>query len=106
MPAEPGAIRRSLPVLLTIAALTVAPPAPAADPLTSVEKQNLPEHFGFGPLEIFKIEDGITQLRPADFNELTRFGSDCCSRLRSGGHRVFLSAYQSRFLYSVPGPPS
>jgi len=36
--------------------------------LTSAQLADLPRHFGFDALEIFKIEDGITQLRPADVN--------------------------------------
>jgi len=36
--------------------------------LTSAQKNQLPRHFGFGPLEIVKIDHGITQLRTADFN--------------------------------------
>lgn len=36
--------------------------------LTPAQKNELPRHFGFGPLEIFKIEHGISQLRTADFN--------------------------------------
>ncbi|MCP4245612.1 MAG: VCBS repeat-containing protein, partial [bacterium] len=39
-----------------------------ADDLTPGQKRALPTHFGFGPLEIFKIDDDIDQLRTADFN--------------------------------------
>ena len=48
--------------------------APAADVrsenvgLTQDQSNALPRHFGFSPLEIIKLDDGITQLRLADFN--------------------------------------
>lgn len=44
-------------------------PATGADTgLTAAQKHELPMHFGFEPLEIFKVEFGISQLRTADFN--------------------------------------
>ncbi|GJM24641.1 MAG: hypothetical protein DHS20C16_10560 [Phycisphaerae bacterium] len=36
--------------------------------LTAAQRNDIPRHFGFDPLEIFKIEDGITQLRYGDLN--------------------------------------
>jgi hypothetical protein len=36
--------------------------------LTEAQKLDLSRHFGFGPLEVFKIDHGIDQLRLADFN--------------------------------------
>ena len=36
--------------------------------LTPAQRAQLPRHFGFKPLEIFKLDHGITQLRTADFN--------------------------------------
>ncbi len=51
----------------------VSPMMPAAsvhaeNGMTSTQRNDLPRHFGFDPLEIFKIEDGITQLRYGDLN--------------------------------------
>ena len=40
----------------------------ADEGMSAAQRNDLPRHFGFGPLEIFKIEDGITQLRFGDFN--------------------------------------
>ncbi len=58
-----------LPIVLVAATLTALDPSPAAaDDLTPAQKQELPTHFGFSSLEIFKIEFGISQLRTADFN--------------------------------------
>ncbi len=65
-------ITQSRQALLALGILCVAMGAAWAgdnDQSLSEEQQiELPTHFGFGPLEIFKIEQGITQLRTADFN--------------------------------------
>ncbi len=55
---------------LTVAALvlSVGDLSAEASGLTPEERNRLPHHFGFAPLEIIKIDDGITQLRTADFN--------------------------------------
>jgi hypothetical protein len=39
-----------------------------ASGLTAAQRAELTRHFGFGPLEVFKIEKGISQLRPVDVN--------------------------------------
>ncbi len=36
--------------------------------LSPDQQADLPRHFGFAPLEIIKLDNGITQLRLADFN--------------------------------------
>ena len=38
------------------------------DPLTAAQKQELPRHFGFGPVEIFKLDHRIGPLCVADLN--------------------------------------
>ena len=55
-----------LAILLVSALPAVGEGKPAA--LSSEQEKNLATYFGFGELEVFKIEHGITQLRTADFN--------------------------------------
>lgn len=53
-------------LVAAVAGHVVADPKPAG--LSATQKRELPTHFGFGLLEIFKLDDGISQLRTADFN--------------------------------------
>ncbi|MCH7814816.1 MAG: VCBS repeat-containing protein, partial [Planctomycetes bacterium] len=60
--------RLSLTTAAVVLAAGVVVAPSRADDLTPSQKRALPTHFGFGPLEIFKIDDDIDQLRTADFN--------------------------------------
>lgn len=62
------ALTSAVHIAALIAAFTLAPEARAESGLTPAQRNDLPRHFGFDPLEIFKIEDGITQLRYGDLN--------------------------------------
>jgi len=53
---------------LVTAAVGQAAAGPKPTGLTAAQRKELPTHFGFGALEIFKLDDGIDQLRTADFN--------------------------------------
>ncbi len=55
-------------VALLAAAPVNQPSAFAEGGLTTAQRNDLARHFGFDALEIFKIEDGITQLRYGDLN--------------------------------------
>ncbi len=67
---ERGLIVCWIPILaIVISMLASESPVQAEAPeLTSEQKSRLARHFGFGPLEAYKLENGITQLRTADFN--------------------------------------
>ena len=59
-----------VPTVFSLVAIAVAPLSAvrAETGLTAAQLSDLPRHFGFDPLEIFKIEDGITQMRFGDLN--------------------------------------
>jgi VCBS repeat protein len=58
-----GAVGALLAMITVASALE-----PSHEPLTSAQQNTLARHFGFGPLEIFKLDHGITQLRTTDIN--------------------------------------
>lgn len=59
-------------VVFVLAAALMLLPAAArgadVEGLSAADRLALPTYFGFGPLETFRIEHGISLLRPADFN--------------------------------------
>lgn len=61
--------------------------------LTKTQEAELPQYFGFGPMQIYKIKPGISQLELADFD--------------ADGHTdiILWNAYQSRIeLFYQPDP--
>ncbi len=67
---RPGIARLNACLVLAILLVSTLPAVGEGKPaaLTSEQERNLATYFGFGELEVFKIEHGITQLRTADFN--------------------------------------
>jgi len=60
--------RRRLPKLLLLPALLACSRAPAGGPLTAAQRETLPRHFGFAPVEVTKLDHRIGPLRIADLN--------------------------------------